>query len=116
MSEIKWPEFRQNKEFTSGDALLSIAVSPNDPIPVGAHTFQLVVVDNSGNASRPAQIQILVRDSTAPTAVINAADLDGRPLRDNTVESGAGFVLNGKGSVDLPPGKIEKYIWTLVAP
>ena len=115
MSEVKWAEFRTIKEQVTPDESLAIIVDPNDPIPVGAVTLQLIVVDNAGNKSLPATVKLIIRDSTAPTAVLTAVDVNGRPLRDNVLEAGASFILSGKGSIDLPPGKIEKFVWTLVA-
>ena len=114
MSEIKWAELRTTREVATADESLSIVVDKTDPIPVGAVTLQLVVIDNSGNKSQPAQVKLIIRDTTAPTAVLTAVDVNGRPLRDNVLEAGAGFILSGKGSIDLPPGKIEKFVWTLV--
>lgn len=115
MSDIKWPEFRSAGEIGTPDELLRIIVDPGDPMPIGAHYFVLTVVDDSGNISQPAKVQVVVRDTAAPTAVVTAYDMNGRPLRDNTLEYGSGFMLNAKGSVDLPPGKIVKFVWSLVA-
>lgn len=114
MTDVKWPDLRSGGEISTADETLNVLVDPADALPIGAHTFQLVVVDSTGNASKPAQVRILVRDTTAPTAVITPLDPSGRRLPDNVLEAGSGFLLSAKGSADLPPGKIEKYIWTLV--
>ena len=114
MTDIKWEEFRSAGKTTTDDQALTIVVNADDPMPIGAHNFELVVVDSSGNESKPARVQIIVRDTQAPTAVVKAYDLEGRLLPNNALEFGAGFILNAKGSLDVPPGKIEKYIWTLV--
>jgi hypothetical protein len=61
---------------------------------VGVYRFQLVVIDDSENASEPAFVEVLVRDSQKPTAVIDAPD---------RVEFGQSFKLSGERSADLPP-------------
>lgn len=104
----------QKEAQTTNDALLNISVKNDNPLAIGSHTFELTVVDDSGNQSVPAQVILIVRDSQAPTAVIIAADESGRPLTNNALEFGAGFILNGSKSIDIAPGKITKYIWTLL--
>ena len=74
-------------------------------LPVGTHTFQLIVVDEEGNESEAAQVKVVVRDSQKPTAVI---------LGPEAVELGKSFVLDGGRSSDIPPGKISAYRWTLL--
>ena len=99
---------------TTKDTILKVAVSNKNPLPIGASTFELMVVDDSGNESVPAQITVVVRDTTRPTAVLRVLNEEGRPLPGNALEFGAGFILNAKGSLDMPPGKISKYVWTLL--
>ena len=99
---------------TTEDTQLTIKVSNNNPLPIGSNTFELTVVDDSGNESVPAQVVVIVRDTTRPTAVLRVANIEGRPLPGNVLESGASFLLNAKGSLDAPPGKISKYVWTLL--
>jgi hypothetical protein len=89
----------------SEDPTVEVTVSPDAPLPVGRHVFQLVVTDDSGNASLPAEVEIIVRDSQAPTAVIKAP---------SQVEFGQSFTLDGRPSSDIPPGKIVKFSWTMV--
>ena len=43
-------------------------------LAIGRHRFRLVVDDNSGNHSNPTEVEVIVVDSTAPTAVLDAPD------------------------------------------
>lgn len=99
------PEFTIGTSIETQDASITVDIDPNSPLPPGAHTFQLVVTDDSGNQSAPATLRVIVRDTTAPTAV-----LDGP----SQVEVGASFELSGARSSDVPPGKIVSYRWTLL--
>ena len=71
-------------------------------LPPGRHTFQLVVTDDSGNASSPATIEVIVRDTVKPTAVIDAPAV---------VDVGKSFTMSGKRSSDIG-GRIVKFAWT----
>ncbi len=113
MTDIKLEEIQAEKQVTE-DTRLNIEVSNDNPLPIGSHTFQLLVVDDSGNESLPAQVVVIVRDTTRPTAVLRAADAEGRPLPNNALEFGASFMLNAKGSLDAPPGQISRYVWSLL--
>ena len=104
-------EIRANPIKTN-DATLTIT-QPNDKLKVGSHTFQLQVADDSGNVSVPAKVMLIVVDTQAPTAVLTLNDEEGRPLDDNTIAFGRGFILNGKKSVDIG-GRIVSYTWSLV--
>jgi hypothetical protein len=87
------------------DPGVEVTISPDAALPVGRHKFQLVVVDDSGNNSLPDQVEIIVRDTKNPTAVITAP---------TQVEFGDSFTLDGRKSSDVAPGRVVKYIWTLV--
>jgi hypothetical protein len=89
----------------SADPGVEVTISPDAPLPVGRHRFQLVVVDDSGNSSLPDAVEIIVRDSKNPTAVITAP---------TQVEFGESFGLDGRKSSDVAPGRVVKYVWTLV--
>lgn len=95
------------------DATLTVQM-PNDKLKVGGHTFQLVVTDDSGNVSVPATLTLVVVDNQAPTAVLTVSDEQGRALEGNRIPFGAGFILNGKRSVDVGGGNIVSYTWSLV--
>ncbi len=87
---------------------------PDQKLPVGGHTFQLQVEDDSQNVSAPAQVLVIVVDTQAPTAVVTLAGPDGRPVPDNRIPFGSSFILNGKNSVDVGGGRIVSYTWTLL--
>jgi hypothetical protein len=99
-------QFVFGSPITTEEAGVEVTLDEKTALPVGRHIFQLVVVDDSGNESKPAEVVVVVRDDQAPTAVIKAP---------TQVGFGRSFKLDGSGSVDLPPGKIAKYIWTLTA-
>jgi hypothetical protein len=84
-----------------------VEVSPNAPIPVGQHRFQLVVVDSDDNASVAATAEVLVKALDRPTARLE--------IRPSTVELGKSFTLIGEGSTDIPPGKLKSFHWTRIS-
>lgn len=94
--------------FVPGQAVVTtepqveVTVAPSSPLSPGRHRFQLVVVDDSGNESAPAMVDVVVIDNRKPTAVIDAP---------STVPFGTSFSLSGARSSDLPPGKIVQYQW-----
>ena len=104
-------DIRANPIKTNDEVL--IITMPDEKLKVGSHTFQLQVEDNSGNVSTPAQAMLIVLDTQAPTAVLALSDEEGRPLENNSIAFGKGFILNGKKSVDIG-GNIVSYTWTLV--
>ena len=114
MTDIKLEDFRREEKTETEDTLLRVTVSGTNPLPIGQHIFELTVVDEGGNVSQPAKARVVVADKTAPTAVLTIVDAEGRTLTENTLEFGASFGLSAKGSKDLPPGKITRYIWRLV--
>ena len=89
----------------TADPGVEVTINADSALPVGRHRFQLVVVDDSGNSSLPDQVEIIVRDSKNPTAVITAP---------TQVEFGETFGLDGRKSSDVAPGRVVKYVWTLV--
>ncbi|MBC7823499.1 MAG: hypothetical protein H7126_06415 [Candidatus Parcubacteria bacterium] len=98
-------ELKLNVPVETTDSVLVVKVDPAAPLSNGVHRFQLVVVDDSGNESDPAIVEVIVRDTQRPTAVIDAPP--------NT-ETGQSFKLSGERSSDVAPGKVVKYIWTMV--
>jgi hypothetical protein len=88
------------------DPSIEVTVSPASPLPPGKHRFQLVVVDDSGNQSTPAEAEVIVVDTQRPTAVIDAP---------RKVAFGSSFTLSGARSADVAPGRIVQYIWTRLA-
>jgi hypothetical protein len=95
-------QFELGKEIVTADA--KIEVEPT--LAVGKHVFQLIVEDAAGNQSAPAQVEVIVLDKTAPTAVIEL-------VGDNPAD-GETFVLSGAKSADARGGTIVAYRWTLV--
>jgi len=87
----------------------SLAVTTT--FPLGQHTFGLTVIDDSGNTSGPAQLTVIVVDTQAPTAVLQATDVGGRPLN-RDVRIGSAFSLSGRRSVDSG-GLVVRYDWSL---
>lgn len=92
-------------QINAPDDTLSIVMDPAAPLDVGAHVFQLIAVDESGNQSTPAIMRVVVLDSKLPTAVISGP---------SSVEFGEKFILSGRESSDVPPGRIASYIWTKI--
>lgn len=104
MPDINSADLQINQPITAAEPTLVIKPSANQPLAVGAHTFQLEVEDNSGNRSAPARIRVVVLDDKAPTAVIDGPD---------RVPVGTAITLSGARSSDIG-GQIVRYIWTLV--
>lgn len=98
-------EFRLGVPFETAEGTVEVTVSRANPLPIGRRRFQLVVVDDAGNVSDPAMVEMYVIDTEKPTAVLKV------PAR---VPFGQSFTLDGRGSTDAPPGRIIRYIWTLL--
>ncbi len=98
-------QVNQPVEAAAPDATLVVAVDPGHPLPVGAYIFQLEVIDDSGNRSKPVQARVVVLDTQAPSAIISAP---------RTVPFGQDFTLSGTESRDVGGGTIVRYIWTLI--
>jgi hypothetical protein len=92
-------------EAAAPDATLIITINATSPLKVGSYTFQLEVVDDSGNRSQPAQARLFIVDSEAPSAIISAP---------RTVPFASDFTLSGVESSDVGGGTIARYIWTLI--
>ena len=87
------------------DPLIEVDIDLQNPLPKGLHVFQLVVVDDDGLKSDPMSWEVVVRDDRKPTAVIEGPKV---------VNFGQAFRLSGAASADLPPGKVIRYVWTLI--
>jgi hypothetical protein len=92
-------------EAAAPDATLIIVVNATNPLKVGSYTFQLEVVDDSGNRSKPVQARLFIADAEAPTAIISAP---------RSVPFGSDFTLSGIESSDVGGGTIARYVWTLI--
>jgi hypothetical protein len=100
-------EFAIGVEVKTDVPTVEVTVSPDNPLRVGRQTFRLVVVDDSGNSSIPDEIQIIVADQDAPTAVLKGPTV---------VAAGRSFGLDGSASFDVGGGKVVTYLWTYVGP
>ena len=106
-------KFQPNRPISQAGPTITVDVTPVDSLPLGANRFQLVVVDSAGNESSPTFLDVVVRDTTKPTAVLDLVDSTGGRI-DPVVSSGQSFTLSGARSADLPPGKIVEYRFTLL--
>lgn len=97
--------FEAGVPIETAENVISVDVTPNRPLSIGRHIFQLEVVDDSGNRSAPDRVEIIVRDEDNPTAVLDVP---------RTVPFGRPFRMSGQRSSDPVPGQIARYIWTLV--
>lgn len=107
MPQISSAQLRVNTpiEGAAPDATLTITIDQNQPLPVGAYTFQLEVVDTSGNRSQPVAARLFIIDTQAPSAIISAP---------RSVPFATQFTLSGAESMDVGGGTIARYIWTLI--
>jgi hypothetical protein len=96
-----------NQDVTTTTPTIEVTMSATNPLPIGRHTFRLVVVDDSGNKSAADDVQILIVDTTAPTAVL------GLP---KTSPFGQSFTMDGSKSFDAGGGKVAQYVWTYLGP
>lgn len=107
------PEFKVNQPVVQPDPVVKVDVTPNSPLPLGANRFRLTVVDDSGNESEPVFLEVIVRDTGRPTAVLDMVDGNGRRI-EPIVAVGAAFILSGARSSDTGGGKVVEYRFTLV--
>jgi hypothetical protein len=98
------PEFKLGETIETEEPQVQVEINQENPLPPGRYTFQLVVVDDSGNESLPDSVAVIIRDTLRPTAVIEAP---------GSVTFGESFLLDGRRSSDIG-GQIVTYRWTLV--
>jgi hypothetical protein len=98
------PEFRPGEVIETDQPNVQVEMNPQNPLRPGRYVFQLVVIDDSGNESQPDTVEVIIRDTERPTAVITAPQ---------SVNFGENFVLDGRLSSDIG-GRIVGYRWTLV--
>lgn len=108
------PQFKVNEPQTSTEAVIKVEVSKANPLPPGPHRFQLVVIDNEGNESEPAFVDLTVQALNAPTAVLELVDGGGKKIDPAVVIEGKSFTLSAAKSIDVAPGKIVQYRFTLL--
>jgi hypothetical protein len=88
-------------------------VQKEPPLPLGANRFRLVVVDEAGNESEPVFLDVVVRDTEKPTAVLDVVDASGRRV-EPVMSFGQSFILTGARSTDVGGGKVAEYRFTLM--
>jgi hypothetical protein len=83
------PQFVTNQPIENSEPEIEVTVNPQAPLPGGRQRFQLVVVDDSGNVSEPDVPEVIVKDTSRPTAVLQAP---------REVNFGQSFSLSGRQS------------------
>ena len=112
MTDITLEKLLVSSKVETTDSQLVIKM-PDQKLQVGKHSFQLTVVDDAKNTSTPALITVIVVDQTAPTAVLDLNDEQGRIITNGQVAFGSGFVLNGDRSADAG-GSLARFIWEVL--
>jgi hypothetical protein len=100
-------QFVINQPVSTDAPTVEVTVTVDKPLPIGRQRFQLVVTDDSGNASKPDVAEVIVADQDAPTAVLTAP---------RVVGFGHSFTMSAERSFDSGGGKIVRYVWTYLGP
>lgn len=100
-------EFVPGTDISTDTPAIEVTVNPDKPMPLGRQTFRLVVVDDSGNLSKPDEVIVIIADQDAPTAVLRAPKV---------APFGKSFALDGSASFDAGGGKVVKWVWTYMGP
>ena len=99
------PPIKPDETIKTTEPTIVITPTAQVPLPVGTHTFELVVEDDRGQKSRPALFQVVVE--APPEAMILG------PTK--PVKLGSSFNLDGSGST--PGGgstKVVAFHWRRV--
>ncbi len=96
-------EFIINADVVTKESKIEVTVNREKPLPLGRHTFRLIVVDDAGNKSIPDDIQVIIADQENPTAVL---------VGPKVTAFGASFPLDGSRSFDVGGGSVVQYVWT----
>ena len=96
-------EFQTGVPIETTEPTIEVTVAPDRPLPPGQHRFRLVVIDQDGLSSVPAEVLVVVRDDRAPTAVLTAPA---------NVLLGRSFTLDGSRSSDPGGGRLTRFVWT----
>lgn len=106
----------QTTQVKATEPTLEVVIDATNPLKVGKYVFQLIVADDSGNMSDPANVTIVVLDRERPTAVITVINDQNERIPTPTVEIpfGRKFILTGDKSTDIG-GTVKGYIWTLAS-
>jgi hypothetical protein len=100
------PQFVPGQPIETETPVVEVTVTRDKPLPPGQHRFHLIVTDDAGNVPTPAVVEVVVRDSQKPTAVLDAP---------RQVEAGQSFQLSGSRSTDIAPGRIVRYQWMMLS-
>jgi hypothetical protein len=100
------PRFDINVPVETDQPNVMVEVDQANPLRTGRHRFELVVTDDSGNASEPATVVVIVADRERPTAVLDGPDV---------VNFGQSFELSGKRSFDIG-GTVRSFRFTYLGP
>lgn len=102
-------DFLTTRTHVTKEPKIEVTFDSGKPLPVGTHVFQLVVKDDAGNVSLPAEVKVDIIDNQNPTAIVRliTARFQEPPGIGET------FVLDGSNSTDIG-GQIVTYEWTLL--
>ena len=95
------PPIKPDETITTTEPRIEITPTAEVPLPVGTHTFELVVEDDRGQKSRPALFQVTVQ--RPPEAVLEG------PTK--PVDFGSSFDLDGSGSSTAENASLIAYHW-----
>ena len=100
------PILQVNTPFESAEPTITVEIDRNTPLTRGRHRYQLIVTDDSGNASEPVSVIVIVADQTRPTAVLDGPEV---------VNIGTEFRLDGRRSFDIG-GQVRAWTFTYLGP
>ena len=100
-------EFIINQDIDTEKPIIEVTIDSTKPMPLGRQRFRLVVTDDSGNTSKADEIEVIIADQEAPTAVLSAPKV---------VPLGKSFDLDGTKSFDAGGGQVVRYTWTYLGP
>src|SRR5215204_1917541 len=98
-------EFKPNTPIVTTTPTVEVTLSPQNALSVGPHRFRLVVTDEAGNESEPAEVTIIVLDTGRPTAVLDAP---------RSVPFGQSIQLSATRSTDPEGSALRRFTWTLL--
>lgn len=99
--------FIVNQDVVTEVPSVEVTIGANNPMPLGRQRFRLIVTDDSGNASQPDEVEVIIADQDAPTAIIAAPRIVG---------FGRSFEMDGSRSFDAGGGRIVRFSWTYLGP
>jgi hypothetical protein len=94
-----------SQPFVTEASSITFQQAPGTALAAGRHAFRLVVTDDSGNKSAPADQSAIVVDNMPPTASLVAP---------GQLTQAQPFLLSGQRSSDVG-GRVVQYQWTRVS-